>query len=83
MPTKNEGRNTMARTRITMRHPRKILGYSLESRLSLREGSRLTKTSKTTVSEYLLRFNKSRITFQERPLPGLGAERHKKQVPTM
>ena len=55
----------MARARITMRQLRKILEYSLESRLSLRETSTLTGASKTTISEYLARFRNSGITYQD------------------
>lgn len=55
----------MARARITMRQLRKILEYSLESRLSLREVATLTGASKTTISEYLARFRNSGITYQD------------------
>ena len=55
----------MARSRINMRQLRKILEYSLGSRLSLREVAKLTGTSKTTISEYLARFRRCTITLDE------------------
>ena len=49
-----------------MRQLRKILEYSLESRLSLREVAKLAGASNTTISEYLARFRNSGITYQDR-----------------
>ncbi|HKK65507.1 MAG TPA: hypothetical protein VJ967_06610, partial [Clostridia bacterium] len=48
-----------------MRQLRKILEYSLESRLSLREVAKLAGASNTTISEYLARFRNSGITYQD------------------
>lgn len=48
-----------------MRHIRKLLALTYESKLALRDVSRLTGVSKTTVSEYLVRFRRSGISYEE------------------
>ena len=48
-----------------MRQLRKLLALTQESKLSLRETSQLTGVSKTTISEYLVRFRRSGISYEE------------------
>lgn len=55
----------MSRKRISMNKIRKLLRYSEESKLSLREIESLTGISKTTVSHYISRFNNSGISLPE------------------
>lgn len=55
----------MPRTRIRMKQLRKILSLTYESNLSLRETAVLSGVSKTTISEYLVRFRRSGISYEE------------------
>lgn len=55
----------MARARIKLKQPRKILSLTYESHLSLRDTAQLTGISKTIISEYLVRFRRTRINYQE------------------
>lgn len=48
-----------------MKHMRKLLALTYESKLGLRDVSRLTGVSKTTISEYLVRFRRTGITYEE------------------
>lgn len=60
----------MPRARIHVRHLRKVLQFSCEDRLGLREIARLTGVSKTTVSEYLVRFRRTGVAYEDvRQLP--------------
>jgi transposase len=55
----------MARARIRMKQLQKLLDLTYRSNLSLREVAVLTGVSKTSVSEYLTRFRKSGISYEE------------------
>lgn len=48
-----------------MKQLRKILSLTYESNLSLRETAVLTGVAKTTISEYLVRFRRSGISYEE------------------
>ncbi|WP_369073332.1 helix-turn-helix domain-containing protein, partial [Alkalispirochaeta sphaeroplastigenens] len=48
-----------------MRHIRKLLALTYESKLGLRDVARLTGISKTTISEYLVRFRRAGISYEE------------------
>ncbi len=53
----------MSRARIHVKHMRKLLALTYESKLGLRDVSQLTGVSKTTVSEYLVRFRRTGISY--------------------
>lgn len=55
----------MARARIKLKQLRRILSLTYESSLSLRETAQLSGVSKTTISEYLVRFRRTGITYEE------------------
>lgn len=55
----------MARARIKLKQLRKLLSLTYENNLSLRETAQLTGISKTTISEYLVRFRRAGISYQE------------------
>ena len=55
----------MPRTRIHVRHIRKLLTLTYESKLGLRDVSRLTGVSKTTISEYLAQFRRTGMSYEE------------------
>ncbi len=55
----------MPRERIPVKHMRKLLALTYESKLGLRDVSRLTGVSKTTISEYLVRFRRTGISFEK------------------
>jgi len=48
-----------------MRQIRKLLALTFESKLGLRDVARLTGVSKTTVSEYLVRFRRTGLSYEE------------------
>lgn len=48
-----------------MKHLRKLLALTYESKLSLRETAQLTGVSKTTISEYLVRFRRCGISYDD------------------
>jgi len=48
-----------------MRHLRKLLALTYESKLGVRDVSRLTGVSKTTISEYLVRFRRTGMSSEE------------------
>ena len=48
-----------------MRQMRKLLALAYESKLGLRDIARLTGVSKTTISEYLVRFRRTGLSYQE------------------
>ncbi|POQ98884.1 hypothetical protein AU468_11695 [Alkalispirochaeta sphaeroplastigenens] len=48
-----------------MKHIRKLLALTYESKLGLRDVARLTGISKTTISEYLVRFRRAGISYEE------------------
>ena len=55
----------MPRARIQVRHVRKLLALTYESKLGIRDVSRLTGVSKTTVSEYLVRFRRTGLSYEQ------------------
>ena len=55
----------MPRARIQVRQIRKLLALTYESKLGLRDVARLTGVSKTTISEYLVRFRRTGISYEE------------------
>ena len=55
----------MPRTRIHVRRIRKLLALTYESKLGLRDVARLTGVSKTTISEYLVRFRRTGMSYEE------------------
>jgi predicted DNA-binding protein YlxM (UPF0122 family) len=55
----------MPRARIHVREIRKLLALTYESDLGLRDVARLTGVSKTTVSEYLVRFRRTGLSYTE------------------
>lgn len=55
----------MPRKRIKMKQLRKVLTFSYENQNSLREIAKLTGVSKTTINEYLVRFRRSGISYEE------------------
>jgi transposase len=55
----------MARARIQLKQLRKLLSLTYEHKLSLRETAQLSGISKTTISEYLVRFRRSGISYDE------------------
>ncbi len=55
----------MPRERIHVRYMRKLLALTYESKLGLRDVSRVTGVSKTTISEYLVRFRRTGISYEE------------------
>ena len=55
----------MPRVRIHVRHIRKLLALTYESRLGLRDVAKLTGVSKTTISEYLVRFRRTGISYEQ------------------
>ena len=48
-----------------MRQIRKLLALTFESKLGLRDVARLTGVSKTTISEYLVRFRRTGLSYEE------------------
>jgi transposase len=48
-----------------MRDMRKLLALTYESKLGLRDVARLTGVSKTTISEYLVRFRRTGVSYEE------------------
>ena len=48
-----------------MKQMRKLLALTYESKLGVRDVSRLTGVSKTTISEYLVRFRRTGISYEE------------------
>jgi transposase len=54
----------MARKRIQLKQIRKILQLKHEAGLSIRDTAKLSGASKTTVSDYLARFNRSGIAYE-------------------
>ena len=55
----------MPRARIHVREIRKLLALTYENNLGLRDVARLTGLSKTTVSEYLVRFRRTGLSYPE------------------
>lgn len=55
----------MPRARIEVRKMRKLLALTYESNLGLRDVARLTGVSKTTISEYLVRFRRTGISYED------------------
>jgi len=55
----------MARKRIQLKQIRKILQLKYESRLSIRDTAKLSGASKSTVSDYLARFRRSGLNYEE------------------
>lgn len=55
----------MPRARIQLKNLRKLLALTYESKLSLRETAQLTGVSKTTISEYLVRFRRCGMSYEE------------------
>ena len=55
----------MPRARIQVKHMRKLLALTYESKLGLRDVSQLTGVSKTTISEYLVRFRRAGISYDD------------------
>jgi predicted DNA-binding protein YlxM (UPF0122 family) len=55
----------MARARIQLKQLRKLLSLTYENNLSLRETAQLSGISRTTISEYLVRFRRSGISYDE------------------
>ncbi len=76
----------MSRARIHVKHMRKLLALTYESKLGLRDVSQLTGVSKTTVSEYLVRFRRTGISYAasqkltDEQLLGLFEEKSRKKV---
>ena len=55
----------MARKRIQLKQIRKILQLKYEAGLSIRDTAKLSGASKTTVSDYLARFKRSGINYEQ------------------
>lgn len=55
----------MPRARIKLKQLRKILALTYESKLSIRDTAKLAGVSKTTTSEYLVRFRRSGISYDD------------------
>lgn len=55
----------MARKRIQLKQIRKILQLKYETGLSIRDTAKLSGVSKTTASDYLARFNRSGIGYEQ------------------
>ena len=65
MMTNHHEEYSMARKRIQLKQIRKILQLKHEAGLSIRDTAKLSGASKTTVSDYLARFNRSGIGYEQ------------------